>query len=68
MLKLVIKFYDLADKAIDNGADFNNLFNLAVRSDIAKIKHIPEDQIDKMNKIEEHLEHQIKQLEGGQNA
>jgi len=62
MLKLVIKFFDLADKAVDQGVDFNDIINLSVRSNIAKVKHTPEDQLEKIDAVGEHLEHQIKQL------
>ncbi|MFC1768018.1 V-type ATP synthase subunit A, partial [Candidatus Margulisiibacteriota bacterium] len=68
LLKLVIAFHDLAEKAIDRGADFNEIFNLTVRSNIAKAKYVPEDQLDKIDSMLEHLEHQMNQLEGEANA
>jgi len=64
LLKLVVKFYELAEKAIERGVDFNNIFNLPVRLHIAKAKYIPEDQLEKIDSISEHLEHQITKLEG----
>ena len=68
MLKLVLGFYDLGEKAINRGVDFNHIFNLTVRLNIAKAKYIPEDQLDKIDSVAEHLEHQISKLEGESSA
>jgi len=64
ILKLVIKFYELAEASIDRGGSINDIFNLTVRLHIAKAKYIPEDQLEKIDSIAVHLEHQIGQLGG----
>ncbi len=45
MLKLVLSFYELGSKALQNGADMNKLFNLPVRERIARTKYIPNEDI-----------------------
>ncbi|MFH1709978.1 MAG: V-type ATP synthase subunit A [bacterium] len=68
ILKLALKFHDLAERAIERGVDFGNIFNLTVRGNIARAKYIPEDQLEKIDSISEHLEHQLSKLEGENNA
>jgi len=60
MLKLIIRYYVEAKKALEKGVTFKELANLKVREDIARAKYIDEKEIDKIDKIQETL---LKEME-----
>ncbi len=49
MMKMVLGYYDVAIKNLNNGADVNALISLPVRERIAKFKFCKEDEIGKEN-------------------
>jgi len=63
MLKLIMSFYYLGKKAIENGASIKELFELPVRERIGRSKYTPEEQVDEVfDKIEADLKSQIEAL------
>lgn len=46
MLHCLMTFYQEAVKAIDKKVNYNKLISLPIRSDLARMKYIPEDQIE----------------------
>lgn len=60
MLKLIMRYYVEAKKALEKGVVFKGLANLKVREDIARAKYIDEKEIDKIDKIQEAL---VKEIE-----
>ncbi len=60
MLKLIIRYFVEAKKALEKGMAFKELANLKVREDIARAKYIDEKEIDKIDKIQETL---VKEIE-----
>jgi V/A-type H+-transporting ATPase subunit A len=46
ILSAVLRFYDLALKALERGADFSAIERLAVRERIARMKFLPENEIE----------------------
>ncbi len=60
MLKLIIRYFVEAKKALEKGVAFKELANLKVREDIARAKYIDEKEIDKIDKIQETL---VKEIE-----
>jgi len=67
MLKLIILFYEEANKAVEQGALFSAIENLPVRERIARAKYIDEKDIDQFDDIEKQLKEEIEQIlsEGG---
>jgi len=63
MLKTVLSFYKCALDAVEAGVETADIFKLAVREEIARAKYIPESDINKITKIRENIEKQIKQLQ-----
>jgi len=63
MLKTVLHFHSQAIAAIDAGVETPEIFKLAVREEIARAKYVPESEIDKIAKIRETIEQQMKQLQ-----
>lgn len=47
MLKLVLKFYDRTNLALQEGADINKLVNLPIKERIGRIKYVPENDVNK---------------------
>lgn len=47
IMKLVLKFYESAKKAIEEGADIENLLKMSARERIGRFKYIKEDRINR---------------------
>jgi V/A-type H+-transporting ATPase subunit A len=62
MLKNVLHFHNQALAAIEAGVETADIFKLAVREEIARAKYIPEADIDKIAKIRQTINEQMKQL------
>ena len=63
MLKLVMGFYYKGKKAIAEGAEIKDLFNIPVRDKIGRIKYINEKEVDEAFKaVEDELSRQIENL------
>ena len=68
MLKLVLAYGKRGAEALDSGVELSSVLNLPVRDRIARMKYIPESEIDtQLNGIEDALNSQIAALadEGG---
>ncbi|MBM7582438.1 V/A-type H+-transporting ATPase subunit A [Caldicoprobacter guelmensis] len=67
MLKLIIEFYRLGQKALDAGAEFSQVVSLPVRERIGRAKYIPEGQLGQLDEILKELREQMSSLmsEGG---
>lgn len=66
MLKLILMFFAEAQKALDAGAVFSEVENLAVRERIARAKYLKEEDINVFDDIEKELKQEIAELlEGG---
>ncbi|KYO65390.1 ATP synthase subunit A [Thermovenabulum gondwanense] len=67
MLKLILLFYEEAQKALDKGAPFAKLEKLPVRERIARAKYVKEEDIANFDEIEEQIKKEIAGLlEGGE--
>lgn len=67
MLKLIIEFYHLGQRALDSGAEFSQVVSLPVRERIGRAKYISEDQLEQLDEILNELKEQMSSLmsEGG---
>jgi V/A-type H+-transporting ATPase subunit A len=63
MLKTVLHFHKRALEAIEAEVETTEIFKLPVREEIARAKDIPEDHVDKIAKIREKIDEQMKQLQ-----
>jgi len=63
MLKMVLHFHYQATKAVEAGVDTSDIFKLPVREEMARAKYIPTDEIDKIVKIRETIDKQLKNLQ-----
>ena len=55
----------LAGRAVEAGADLADIGGLPVLDEIARAKYIPEDQLDRFERIAEHVTEQLTQLTPG---
>jgi V/A-type H+-transporting ATPase subunit A len=62
MLKTILHFHKQALAAIEAGVETADIFKLPVREEIARAKYIPESDIDKISKIRQTVDVQMKQL------
>lgn len=62
MLKTILHFHKQALAAIEAGVETSDIFKLPVREEIARAKYIPESDIDKISKIRQTVDEQMKQL------
>ncbi len=68
MLRLILKWGELGQKALDAGAEFSKISGLPIREDIGRAKYVDEKEIaEKFAMIEKTLEEQMSALyeEGG---
>ena len=59
MLKIIVKFHHAGMDALRKGAPMNELFNLPVREQIARMRYLEEKQIDQIDKLEDSIKEQI---------
>lgn len=60
MLKTMLSYYDVSLEALKEEISLDNLISLSVREDIAKMKYVPEDDVEKeRERIDRKLEKEI---------
>ena len=68
MLKLILRFGELGQQALDKGAEINDIASLPVREQIGRAKYVPEGEFEAaLPKIHKQLEEQMSSisLQGG---
>ena len=59
MLRMIVRFHHLGLDALHIGAPMNELFNLPVREQIARMRYLEESQISQIDKLEDTMKQQI---------
>ena len=59
MLKVIVRFHHLGMEGLRRGAPMNELFNLPVREQIARMRYLEESQIGQIDKLEDTMKEQI---------
>jgi len=62
MLKTIIHFHKKALEAVESGIETTEIFKLPVREEIARAKYTPETDMDKIARIRQTIDEQMKQL------
>jgi V/A-type H+-transporting ATPase subunit A len=62
MLKTILRFHHAGMDALKKGASMNELFNLPVREQIARMRYLEEKRIDQIDKLEDTIKEQINGL------
>ena len=70
MLKIIYDFHTLANQAIANDVEFEDVLGIASRDKIGRVKYIPETEMDTIDKINLEIIAELKALinGGGENA
>jgi V/A-type H+-transporting ATPase subunit A len=63
MLKTILYFHNQALAAIEAGADTTEISKLPVKEEIARAKYIPQEEIEKIAKIRDTIDEQMKKLQ-----
>ncbi|HHV78795.1 MAG TPA: V-type ATP synthase subunit A [Firmicutes bacterium] len=59
LLKLILRFHEVALEALEGGARLDQILELPVRERIARARFIPEDQVDSIDDIEAEVVRQM---------
>ena len=59
MLRTIVRFHHLGLDALHRGAPMNELFNLPVREQVARMRYLEESQIAQIDKLEDTMKEQI---------
>ncbi|MEO2241852.1 MAG: ATP synthase subunit A [Euryarchaeota archaeon] len=63
MLKTILHFRDLAEEALDKGVSIDDILEMEIIDDIARMKEIPnEEAVDEIRKIRERMEKEFNEL------
>ena len=65
MLKLIKKFHDLGNKAIDNYAELDDILAIPAKEKIGRAKYIEESAISSFDEISAELETEMRALASG---
>lgn len=62
MLDTILYFYDRGQEALVKGAYFSEIEELEVKENIARMKYLPNDELEKLDEIKDKIDSQLKKL------
>ena len=62
MLDTILYFYDRGQEALVQGAYFSEIEELEVKENIARMKYVPNDELEKLDEIKDKIDSQLKNL------
>ena len=62
MLDTILYFYDRGQEALVKGAYFSEIEELEVKENIARMKYLPNDELEKLDEIKDKIDSQLKNL------
>ena len=62
MLDTILYFYDRGQEALVKGAYFSEIEELEVKENIARMKYLPNDELEKLDEIRDKIDSQLKNL------
>lgn len=63
MLDTILYFYYKSQESLEKGVYFSEIEELDVKEDIARMKYVPNDELEKIDAIKEKIDSQLKKLE-----
>lgn len=66
ILNLILQLHHLCMEMVQKGVPFSQIQGLKVRDDIARAKYFPEDQLDELKLIEEHIRSEVEAVLRGE--
>lgn len=64
MLDTILYFYDKGQEALVKGVYFSEIEELDVKESIARMKYLPNDELEKLDEIKDKIDSQLKNLVG----
>jgi len=62
MLKVILLSYDLFRELLDKGIGLKEILSLPIREKLARIKYIPEENLEKFDQLEQELKKEVKNI------
>lgn len=62
MLDTILYFYDRGQEALENGAYFSEIEELDVKESIARMKYVPNEELEKIDEIKDKIVSQLNKL------
>ena len=62
MLDTILYFYDRGQEALENGAYFSEIEELDVKESIARMKYVPNEELEKLDEIKDKIVSQLNKL------
>lgn len=62
MLDTILYFYDRGQEALENGAYFSEIEELDVKESIARMKYVPNEELEKIDEIKDKIVNQLNKL------
>jgi hypothetical protein len=66
MLSTCLKYYYGSKEALARGVQFDDIADMKIREEIARMKYLPEKDISKIDTLQEKIEGEFKKLIAGQ--
>ncbi|MFR8927592.1 V-type ATP synthase subunit A [Peptoniphilus senegalensis] len=63
MLDTILYFYDKSQEALEKGVYFSEIEKLDVKENIARMKYVPNDELEKIDAIKDKIDSELKKLE-----
>ena len=63
MLDTILYFYDKSQEALEKGVYFSEIEKLDVKENIARMKYVPNDDLEKIDAIKDKIDSELKKLE-----
>lgn len=63
MLDTILYFYDKSQEALEKGVYFSEIEKLDVKENIARMKYVPNDELEKIDEIKDKIDSELKKLE-----
>lgn len=63
MLDTILYFYDKSQEALEKGVYFSEIEKLDVKENIARMKYVPNDELEKIDAIKDTIDSELKKLE-----
>lgn len=63
MLDTILYFYDKSQEALEKGVYFSEIEKLDVKENIARMKYVPNDELEKIDAIKDTIDSELKELE-----
>jgi len=62
MLKTIVDFYEAGNRALEQGAEFDDILKPVIKEKIGRMKYVKETELDKIDELSRELSRKVKQV------